>query len=405
MTDDFSMSRRGFLSAAAAGALGMRAMRSCASGAAAGGGASGDSVLYVGTYTTGDRSKGIYRLRMARDSGALAMDGAAAATENPSFVIPAPNGRALYAVNEVAQHDGRPTGTVSAFARDAGTGALTAIGERRESRGAAPCYLSLDRAGRHLFVANYSGGSVAVLPILADGSLGDATSVVQHAGHGADPKRQAAPHAHCIVADPDDRFVLVCDLGLDAVLVYAFDARAGTLSPAPVARGTLAAGAGPRHLVFHPNGRAVYVTNELDSTITTFRYDAKTGALDDPRTVPTLAEPTPERNAPADVHVHPSGRFVYVSNRGHDSIAVFAVDPATLALRPLQHVSTEGDWPRNFALDPSGRFLLVANQRSDSVIVLRVDAESGKLSSTGHRIDVPAPTCLRFADEAGGAWR
>ena len=406
-TDTHALSRREFLWVIATGALGLRALRGCATPSASLGAvdAGGDRFLYAGGYTAGGHGEGIYLLRMARDTGALTLEGVAAATENPSFVVPAPDGRALYAVNEVAQFGGRPTGTVSAFARDVHSGALTAIGARRDSRGAAPCYLSLDRRGRFLFVANYGGGSVAVLPILEDGSLGEATSSVQHEGRGADPKRQAAPHAHCIVAAPDNRFVLVADLGLDAILVYAFDARAGTLSQSPVARGALAPGAGPRHLVFHPGGRAVYVTNELDSTVTTFCYDAARGALDAVQTVATLGEPFASRNAPSDVHLHPSGRFLYLSNRGHDSVAVFAIEPATLALRLVHTVPTEGSWPRNFALDPSGRFLLVANQRADSVVVLRVDGDTGRLTSTGQRIEIPAPTCLRFADEAAGAWR
>ena len=405
MTADPGLSRRDFLSVAGAGALGLGAMRSCAPGAAAGGGAgSGDRFVYVGTYTTGERSNGIYALQMARDSGALRGLAAVAATENPSFLAAAASGRALYAVNEVGESGGRPTGGVSAFERDPATGALTPLG-RRASAGANPCYLTLDRSGRHLLVANYTGGSVAVLPVLADGGVGDATGVVQHVGRGADPKRQGAPHAHCIVPDPSNRFVLVADLGLDRVLVYRFDDRAGTLSPAPVAHGALAPGAGPRHLVFHPGGRAVYVANELDSTITTFRYDPAAGSLVALQTTPTLGAPSAQRNAPADVHVHPSGRFLYLSNRGADSVAAFAIDPASALLRPIQHLSTEGAWPRNFALDPSGRFLLVANQRSDSIVVLRVDVDSGRLAPTGQRIEVPAPSCIRFVDEAGGAWR
>lgn len=417
--EEIALSRRSFLSVAAAGALlGVRAAQGCASGPRGGSGAGAERSLYVGTYTTGGKSRGIHALRMSRGSGALrvAGDDDGAATENPSFVLPAPNGRALYAVNEVAEHEGKPGGTVSAFARGArgggggrgrgDDGSLAPLGAARESHGASPCYLSLDRAGRFLLVANYGGGSVAVLPIVgADGSLGEATSVVRHAGHGADPRRQAAPHAHCIVADPANRFVLVCDLGLDAVLVYAFDGRAGTLSGAPVARGPLAPGAGPRHLVFHPQGRAVYVTNELDSTVTTFRYDADRGALDALETLPALGVPFASRNAPSDVHVHPSGRFLYLSNRGHDSVAAFAVDPTTFTLRHLQDIPTEGAWPRSFALDPDGRFLLVANQRSDSVAAFAVDADTGRLSFTGQRIAVPAPSCLRFADEADGAWR
>ncbi|HET9011898.1 MAG TPA: lactonase family protein [Gemmatimonadaceae bacterium] len=404
MMPESPLSRRSFLSAAAAGALGLRAMRSCATGGAGGGGGSADRVLYVGTYTTGGRSAGIYMLRMARETGALHGLEPVATTENPSFLAAVPSGRAIYAVNEVAEYGGKPTGTVSAFARDPETGALTPL-DRRSSQGAAPCYVTLDRGGRFLLVANYGGGSVAVLPIRAGGGLGDATAVVRHAGHGADPKRQGAPHAHCIVPDPANRFLLVADLGLDRILVYGFDERAGTLSPAPVAQGALAPGAGPRHLVFHPGGRAVYVTNELDSTVTTFRYHPDTGALDPVQTISTLDAPSAQRNAPADVHVHPSGRFLYLSNRGADGIAAFAIDPATFMLRPLQHVSTEGAWPRNFALDPDGRFLLVANQRADAIVVLRVDGESGRLTSTGERIALPAPTCIRFVDESAGAWR
>jgi 6-phosphogluconolactonase len=403
MTTDAPLSRRSFLSAAAAGALALRAGGGCAPGARRGGRTDGgDRLVYVGTYTTDDRSAGIYALRMARDSGAVHGLEAVARTENPSFLAMAASGRALYAVNEVAESDGAPTGGVSAFARDRTTGALTLLG-RRASGGANPCYVTLDRSGRHLLVANYTGGSVAVLPVLADGGIGEATAVVQHVGRGADPRRQSAPHAHCIVPDPANRFVLVADLGLDRVLVYRFDHRAGTL--AAVSHAALAPGAGPRHLVFHPDGRAVYVANELDSTVTTFRYDPATGSLAALQTIPTLGAPSAQRNAPADLHVHPSGRVLYLSNRGADGVAAFAIDRASAQLRPLQHVATEGAWPRNFALDPSGRFLLVANQRSDSIVVLRIDADTGRLASTGQRIEVPAPTCIRFVDEADGAWR
>lgn len=404
MTADSPLSRRSFLSVAATGTLGLRAMQSCATAAAGGGAGDGDRLLYVGTYTTGGRSEGIYALRMARDSGALHGLNAVAATENPSFVAAAASGRTLYAVNEVAESGGRPTGGVSAFARDRATGALTPLG-RRDSGGANPCYLTHDRSGRHLLVANYAGGSVAVLPVRADGGVGDATSVVQHEGRGADPTRQSAPHAHCIVPDPLNRFVLVADLGLDRVLVYRFDDRVGTLSPSAVTHGALAPGAGPRHLVFHPAGRVVYVVNELDSTLTTFRYDPDTGALGALQTLPTLGAPSAQRNAPADLHLHPSGRFLYLSNRRAGDIAAFAIDPASALLSPLQHQSTGGAWPRNFALDPTGRFLLVANQRSDSIVVLRIDVDTGRLAPTGERIRVPAPSCIRFVDEAGGAWR
>jgi 6-phosphogluconolactonase len=386
VTAETPLSRRAFVSAVALGTLGLRAP---------GGAGARERLAYVGTYTNDGRSEGIYLLRMQSDSGALRLVGAVAATANPSFLAPTPDGRVLYAVSEVAEFEGTPSGAVSAFARDSATGGLVLL-DRVPSGGGAPCYAALDRTGRFLLVANYGGGSVAVLPVRADGGLGEASSVVQHEGKGADPKRQSAPHAHCILPDPSNRFVLVTDLGLDRVIAYRFDARDGTLSRAAAAQASLAPGAGPRHLAFHPNGRVVYVVNELDSTLTVLRHDPATGSLAELQTIPTLVERTAGRNAPADVHVHPSGRFLYVSNRGHDSIAAFAVDRATALLRPLQEVPTGGSWPRNFALDPSGRFLLVANQRSDSIVGHRIDTATGLLTPTGQRVELPAPACIRF---------
>jgi 6-phosphogluconolactonase len=358
---------------------------------------SDDQLLYVGTYTEGGRTDGIYLIRMDSRSGKLRQVGAVDAGANPSFLAIHPNGRVLYAVNEVEKHDGKPTGAVSAFAIASDTGALTRRNEH-PSEGGAPCFVSVDRSGRVVFVANYAGGSVALLPIQADGSLAPATHVVHHTGRGPNAERQEAPHAHCIVADSSNRFVLAADLGADRVFVYRLDLDKKSLHHIEGGDAVMRSGAGPRHIAFHPTLPLVFVANELDSTVATLRFDAERGALsplDTRSTVPTGWTGT---NYPADIHIASSGRTLYVSNRGHNSVAVFSVAESTGALVLEQVVSTDGDWPRNFSLDPSGRWLLVANQRSDSVIVFARDQASGRLTQTRERIALPSPVCLRFRE-------
>ena len=389
------VSRRDFLAITALGLAGLGASRLADERTA-------EDPVYVGTYTHDGRSKGIYLLKMTRGTGALRTVGLVAETVEPSFLTISPNGRFVYSVNETTEFEGKPSGAVSAFARDRATGNLTFL-NRVPSGGGAPCYITLDRAGKFVLVANYVGGSVAVFPIRKDGGVGDATAFLQHVGHGADAERQSSPHAHCIMPDPANRYVLVADLGLDRVLVYRFDARAGKLQTAPAERLAMAPGAGPRHLAFHPNGRIVYVVNELDSTVSTLRYHAATGALTMLQTIPALNEPTTGKNSAADVHVHPSGRFLYMSNRGPDSIAAFAIDGKTSTLRPLQLEPTGGHWPRNFAIDPSGRFLFVANQRSDTIDTHRIDTATGRLTPTGQRLELPSPVCIRFVPRSAGA--
>jgi 6-phosphogluconolactonase len=266
--------------------------------------------------------------------------------------------------------------------------------------------VSVDRTGRAVLVANYVGGSVALLPTLAGGALGAPSAVVRHAGRGAHP-RQDAPHAHCIVVDPSGRYAVAADLGIDRVRVYRLDAGAGTLASAGEV--ALPSGAGPRHLAFHPDGRTLYVVNELALTLVAFAWDAGSGTLVERQTVPLLAAPDGMRGSvpraewtAADVHVHPSGRFVYASVRGPDVLVVLAVDAASGRLAPVQEIATGGRWPRNFALDASGRLLVVANQRSDDLTSFHVDAATGRLTPTGHRATLAAPVCVRFApDEAG----
>lgn len=347
-----------------------------------------DDLLYVGTYTDADRSDGIYLLRMDRRTGTLRSAGSVKAGPNPSFLAIHPSGRVLYAVGEVEN------GAVSAFAIAGDSGALSSVGAAR-SGGGAPCFVSLDKTGRVVFVANYDSGSVALLPIRTDGALGAATSVIQHTGSGPVRDRQSQPHAHCILADPTNRFALAADLGADRVFVYRLDLDNTSLCPVPEGDAIMRAGAGPRHLAFHPTLPFVFVVNELDSTVATLRFDAERGVLSLLETRSTLPAGWTGTNYPADIHVAPSGSTLYTSNRGHNSIAVFSL-ATTGALTLDQVVSTGGDWPRHFTLDPAGQWLLVANQKSDCIVVFGRDEESGRLTPTGQRIAVPSPTCLRF---------
>lgn len=348
--------------------------------------------VYVGTYTTGE-SKGIYRLRLDLATGTLSLAGEPTAATNPSFLALHPTGRFLYAVNEIGESREDKGGAVSAFTVDPRTGSLTFVNEQ-PSGGASPCHVSLDKPGRHLLVANYWGGSVAVLPLGPDGRLGPATALVQHAARGGATPSRGGPHAHSIDLDAANRFAVVADLGLDELLVYRFDPAQGTLAPNQPPAARLAPGAGPRHFAFHPDGTHGYVINELNSTITALAYDAGAGVLTELQTLSTLPVGFAARNSTAELVVRPDGRFLYGSNRGHDSIAIFAVDAGTGRLTPLGHESTRGRTPRNFAIDPTGAYLLAANQDSDSIAVFRIDAEQGRLAPLGSPFHVPRPVCL-----------
>ena len=400
MTDPRNPSRRDFLTASAISLIGLA--RGSVSPALRDEAQTNGHLLYVGTYTAGTRSRGIYLVRMDRRSGTLELVGSVDAGANPSFLGTHPNGRFLYAVNELEQYNGRPTGAVSAFTIARDTGALTRLNEQ-PSGGGAPCFVSVDRSGRAVLVANYAGGSVALLPIEANGALAPAAHVVQHTGKGPNAERQEAPHAHCILPDPSNRFALAADLGADRVFVYRLDLEGKSLRHVQGGTGggdaVMRPGAGPRHIALHPTLPLVFVANELDSTVATLRFDAERGALSPQGTRSTVPAGWTGTNYPADIHVAPTGRTLYVSNRGHNSIAVFSVAESTGAgaLALDQVVSTEGDWPRNFSLDPSGRWLLVANQRSDSVVVFGRDPENGRLTPTRQRIAIPSPVCLRFA--------
>jgi 6-phosphogluconolactonase len=359
----------------------------------------GKYLFYVGTYTQeGAKSKGIYAYRFDPATGQSTSLGLAAETTNPSFVAPHPNGRFLYAVNELQKYNRPNSGGVSAFAVDPATGKLTFLNEV-PSRGADPCYIIVDKSGKWVLVANYTGGSIAVFPILADGKLGEASSFVQHTGHGADPKRQEGPHAHSIDLSPDNRFAFVDDLGLDELLVYKFDPSKGSLTPNDPPFVKMAPGSGPRHFALHPSGKFGYVVAEMASTVTALSVDLKTGKLERLQTLSTLPKDFKGENDDAEVHVHPSGKFVYTSNRGHDSIAVFAVDPGKGTLTHIDDVPTQGKIPRSFEIDPTGQFLLAENSKSDNIVLFRIDQKTGRLTATGQVLEVGSPVCVKFLKE------
>ena len=349
--------------------------------------------IYVGTYT-GPKSKGIYQVRLDLASGALGTPEVAGETANPSFLAIHPSRRFLYAVNEVWGPAGKTAAMLSAFAIAPDTGKLARLNQQATT-GAGPCYVTVDREGRNALAANYGSGSVCVMPIGHDGRLGEATAFIQHKGSGPNPRRQEGPHAHCIDLDPAGRFALAADLGLDKVMVYRFDPAKGTLVPNDPPAAAVAPGAGPRHVAFHPSGRFVYVISEMASTVTAFNYDAQRGTLGELQTVSTLPADFHGESATAEVQVHPGGRFLYGSNRGHDSIAIFAIAGDGM-LKSLGHTPTHGKTPRHFAIDPTGAYLLAANQNSDTVVVFRIDQETGSLSRTGGAASVPSPVCVQF---------
>jgi 6-phosphogluconolactonase len=347
-------------------------------------------LAFVGTYTNKTDSKGIYAYEFDAETGKLSLKGVAAETPNPSFVVIHPNGKYAYAANETDNKS-----MVTAFAIDAKSAKLTQLNQL-PALGESPCHFSFDKTGKYLFVANYSSGSIAVFPILADGRLGEHTAMFRHKGTGPNKKRQEGPHAHWIEASPDNEFVLVADLGLDEIVSYRFDAAKGTLTPNDPAFAKLAPGAGPRHGVFSQNGRFFYVVNELNATVTAFAYDPRKGTLKDFQVVSTLPKGFRGRNDDAEIAMHPDGKWLFASNRGHDTIAVFAVDPSSGMLRPAGEFPTGGKEPRHFAIDPTGRFLLAENQLSNSVVVFRIDPATGALTQASKTDGVPSPVCLAF---------
>jgi 6-phosphogluconolactonase len=352
-------------------------------------------IAYVGTYTSKTTSKGIYAYHFDAEKGQLSPLGAPTESADPSFVAVHPNGKYLYAVNEIGNFNGGTGGAVSAFAIDAKTGALKFLNQV-PTRGAGPCHVSLDKTGNYVLVANYDGGSIASFPVHDDGTLGTVSGFVQHSGSGPDKERQEGPHAHWIGTSPDNRFALAADLGLDQILVYGFDSSKGLFTPLLSGFAKVKPGAGPRHLTFSPNGKFAYVLSEMDSSVTVFSYQTKTGGLTFLQNLSTLPQDFSGPKQAAEIAVHPSGKFLYTSNRGHDSIAVFAIDEKKGTLKSLGQVLTGGKTPRHFAIDPTGTYLLAENQDSNNIVVFHIDAATGNLTPTGQTIEVPSPVCITF---------
>jgi 6-phosphogluconolactonase len=356
----------------------------------------GEVLVYFGTYT-GPTSKGIYVSRLNLATGELAAPQLAAETENPSFLAVHPSRDLLYAVNEISKFEGQASGSVSAYGIDRQSGTLKPL-NRQPSAGGGPAHVTIDAQGRNVLVANYGGGSVAVLPVAADGTLQRPSSSVQHKGASVNPNRQKGPHAHSINLDSANRFAYAADLGIDKVMIYRYDAATGALTANDPPFAAVEPGSGPRHFAIHPEGRFAYVINELPLTITAFARDAGHGGLTAFQTISTLQPGTaPQQGySTAEIQVHSSGRFLYGSNRGHNSIAVFSIDPSSGRLTFSQIVSTQGRTPRNFGIDPTGTYLLAANQQSDTVTVFRIDQKSGRLTQVGTPFAVPTPVCVKF---------
>ena len=344
--------------------------------------------VYFGTYTRAN-SKGIYVSRFNASTGKLGPLAVAAEIPDPSFVAPDPTGRFLYAVSE------EDSGSVSAFSIDPKTGTLTFL-NKVSSRGSGPCYVKVDKTGKAVLVANYSSGGFAVLPIEADGKLREASAFIQDQGKGTDPNRQEGPHAHSLNPSPDNRFAIGADLGLDKLFIFKFDAAQGTLTPNTVPFTQVKPGAGPRHFAFHPNGKFAYVTDEMASTVVAFDWNAASGELHELQTISTLPAGFKGETTTAEVQVHPSGKFLYDSNRGADSITVFSIDRRKGTLKVVDHTPTQGKVPRGFGIDPTGSFLITGNQNSDNIVVFRIDKSTGKLTATGQTLEVGSPVCVKF---------
>lgn len=354
--------------------------------------------VYVGTYTEppNGHGEGIYIFRFDASSGALTPIEVVSGIVNPSFLATTPDGRYLYAVSEIDE------GQIVAYSRDERSGELTLL-NRQPTHGASPCYVGIDAGGNLVYVANYNGGNIAAFPLLRNGRLNPATSVIAHEGSSINPRRQGEPHPHMIAPSPDDRFVLATDLGTDRVMIYEVDLSSGDLRPNT--QGAVSAevpkGAGPRHFAFSPTGRVLYVINELSSTVTVFSYDHDTANLTALQTLSTLPDNFSGESYCAHILVSPDGRFVYGSNRYHDSLAIFAVNAADGTLSPITHEPTRGKTPRNFAMDPSSTWLLAANQESDTIVPFRRDLDSGMLTAVEAVTSVPSPVAILFLPEPG----
>ncbi|QMU29978.1 lactonase family protein [Adhaeribacter radiodurans] len=391
-------SRRNFLKTTSLGLASLPMfLQACASGKAAAKASS--YFVYVGTYAKPDQDS-IFGYRLNTDTGELTRLLAVKGGENPSFLTLDSKKRFLYAVNEIGNYNNAKSGAVSAFSVDPGTGQLTLLNQQA-SEGSSPCYISLDKTEKVALAANYGGGNVIALPIQDNGSLKKAVGNEQHQGSSIS-NRQSGPHAHCIIPDPKNNFIFAVDLGLDQVLGYRLDPKSAKLTRAAQPAFQTKPGAGPRHLTFHPNGQFAFLICELNSTVIALTYNASQGTFSEIQALSTLPTDFTGESYCADVHVSPDGKFLYGSNRGHNSIAVFSINPTNGQLTLVQHVSTQGNWPRNFAIDPSGKILIAANERSDDIFTYRIDSGTGQLTPTGFSAQVPKPVCVQIVADFNG---
>lgn len=352
--------------------------------------------VYIGTYTNGDKSRGIYRCELDLATGKLSEPVLAGESVNPSFLAIHPNRKFLYTVSEVSMIDGKKSGGVAGFAIDPATGDLQRL-NIEPCGGAGPCHIIVDKTGTHVLLANYGGGSASVLPIGEDGKLGPLSGFAQHEAV-MDGDRKAVPHAHSVNLDPSGKYAYVADAGVDKVFIYQYDADHGKITPNDPPAGLVPPRAAPRHFAFHPDGKHAYVINEAMLSVTVFDYDAKNGALTATQTISTVPEGIERKGfSTAEVVVHPTGKFLYGSNRGHNSIAAFKVNPENGQLTSIGNFG-KGliGVPRNFNVDPTGKYALVAGQDTHTVVVFRIDPETGALEPAGSQIEVGSPVCIKF---------
>lgn len=353
-------------------------------------------LLYVGTFS-GNIDKGIYVYEFDRDNGTLSLIQILGGMLNPTFIEIHPNGGCLYSVNRNPVGEDQSWGSVSSFSIDQGTGKLT-HGNDQPSYGNGPCHIILDSKARLVFIANYYSGSIAAYPILKDGSLAPASSVIQHTGSSILGERQSGPHAHCTVLGLKDKYLYAADLGIDRIKTYRVDYKKKQLKPVPASDGIAEPGAGPRHIVLSSDQKFAYLLEEIAANVSVFSIDPLNGSLKSIQRISTLPEDFKDMNFCADIHIDPTGKFLYASNRGHNSLAIYEIDDNTGMLKLVDIQSVAGDWPRNFLIDPKGDYLFVANRRSNNIVVFKRDLMTGILKHTGVEVNLPEPVCIKMLE-------
>jgi 6-phosphogluconolactonase len=352
--------------------------------------------IYVGTFS-GDIEKGIYVYEFDRNQSTLSQIQTFGGMESPTYIEIHPNGKFLYSVNRNSVNEEKDWGSVSSYSIDSSTGYLTHINDQ-PSFGNAPCHISIDSKGRILFIANYGSGSIASYPIQEDGSLAPASKVIQHTGSSIAGERQQGPHAHSTVVSPKDDYLYSADLGIDKVKTYRINYKNKSMEPVPASDGIANPGSGPRHITISANQKFLYLLEEMGHQVAVFGINQESGALNPIQAISTLPQDYTETNFCADIHIDPSGKYLYASNRGHNSLAIYEIDKKTGKLSLLDLQPVQGNWPRNFLIDPKGDYLFVANRRTNNVVVFKRDQSTGKLTNTGVEVNVPEPVCVKILE-------